>query len=435
MKHIKTLTLLLACTTGLASAAASGSISLEDRTDFIIESYDSLLVANHAKDSVANPKIGKDANFGFNFQRIRTTFAGKFSNDVGYKVRLRFDKLFAPATTVATTTTTTTALTTKGTATTAASTSTSATTVNATKIGGFTVMDPSGMLDNAYVQPNFTDELSVKFGKFSNDGVGYEEAVYNGADVYQFSTIDKYYLATSTGAKAYYKVGDVATINATVANSNVAMSNDRAAQSFLNYGLGFTSKISMFEPVGNWYFRPMTKYNAGIQEMGFGVRTTVDKFVAVVDLQAQLANGTAMNGTANEIDTKAIATFIPSTTKNDSALSNNVDKVIDLNIVLQYKGENFRPQVKFFNDWIYDGKNQSYKSLGGSAGLEYYPSKDAKFRYHLIATDVMTTPINLVKTKDATTGVTSITSKTDGTTINQMKLYAGVSANLEMFKF
>jgi len=94
---VRSLSLLPLMAFGLAASVLNAAtISLENRTDFMIETYDGILEKNKESDSLQNPWVGKSANYGFNFQRIRLNFAGKTPYAVDYRVRMRFDNLLGP---------------------------------------------------------------------------------------------------------------------------------------------------------------------------------------------------------------------------------------------------------------------------------------------------------------------------------------------------
>jgi hypothetical protein len=404
MKTIKLFSTAILAGAAMASAAASGTITLENRTDFLFETYQGIDVVNHAKDSVANPIIDKNANFGFNFQRMRVKFGGQFANDVKYGLRLRFDKGFGPVLGDPTTKGVTDPVTLKTTYTTTAG--------SAKKIGGIALLD--GALDQAFVQPSITPNLSVKMGRFAVEGLGFEEAVFSSAEVFEMSIIDKNYSTTGVGVKAIQKFPGLGDVNVTVLNSDVAYTDDRSGQKFLAYGAGFLGKIGMVEPLANVYFYPKTSWAEGKMETGLGARVTVDKFIGIVDLQSQIVNGTdKVTGVANMLSTKANATV-------DSVT--NIDKVLNGSIFVQYKGDMIRPQAKFHYDMAYLAKDQVATVMGISAGAEIYPDKDAKYRYHVMIADKFTTPHNVATDKDL------------GTT-QQLKIYVGVNANLDMWKF
>jgi len=391
---------------GLTQAAATGTIGLENRTDFMLETYDGINVANHGADSATVKTIGKDANYGFNFQRIRLNFAGDLPVDAKYQLRLRFDKLMGPQNAYTTTTTTTASG--SGAATTYKSVST--TKVAAKKMGGINLLE--GALDIAYIQPQFTPAFNMKIGRFAMAGQGYEQGVLSPADVYAMSSIEKNYSSYAFGIRPTLKLGSIGSVSATLANSDVTYSDDLLGQQFLTYGGNFTGKFSIIEPVVNVYMRPMTSWSEGIVEAGGGVKISAGKYISTVDFQSQIANGTNRSGTPNAL-LGAGATM-------DSVA--NVDKLISANLLLQYKGDNLRPQAKFFYDKAYWGKDMAGAAMGFSAGTEFYPSKDAKYRYHLMATDKITTPYD-------------IANKKDQSTTHQMKLYAGVNCNLDLWKY
>lgn len=416
MNTKKLISVAILAGTALASAAASGTITLENRTDFLLETYDGITVPSKVKGALATDSIGKSANFGFNINRIRVKFAGQFSNDVKYGLRLRFDKGFGPVLSDPTSTTTTTTTTTlSGTPATAKSTSKSVTTTtagSAKKIGGISLLDAA--LDQAYVQPKLTDDLSMKIGRFGVDGLGFEEAVFSSADVFQMSIIDKNYSTTGVGARLVNKLTGIGEVTATVLNSDVAYTDDRAGQKFLTYGAGFTGKLGMIEPIANLYMYPKTSWTEGKIEAGAGARVTLDKFITVLDFQSQIMNGTdKVTGAANMLSTKSGATIDHVT---------NIDKVLDASIFIQYKADMFRPQAKFHYDMGYLGKDEVGKVMSGSAGCEIFPDKDAKYRYHVMVADMITTPHDVVSDKDLST-------------THQMKLYVGVNASLDMWKF
>ena len=89
-------------------------------------------------------------------------------------------------------------------------------------------------------------------------------------------------------------------------------------------------------------------------------------------------------------------------------------------MVLQYKGDNLRPQAKVFYDQLSFEDDKTASVLGFAGGLEYYPEADAKYRYHLMVSDRMTTPVVDGKDED---------------TQSEIKVYAGVSCSLDMWKF
>lgn len=359
-------------------AAAAGTISLETRADFVYEKWDEVLVQNPTaylknaagKDSInssgtkvydTSKKLDREDNMGFAASRLRADFKGQFANDVKYRLRLRFDKTVG----------------------------------SNKKIGSVNSLD--GMVDNAWVQPKLTDFLSIRAGKFTVEGQGHEEATISSQDVYLFSTIDKYYLAGNSvayGVRPIIHLEGLGEINITLANNNLVTSEDSTAQQYLIYGIGFVGKMGMFEPVANFHMVPKTGWNEGQMDAGLGLRTTIDKFVNVIDFQTQ--------------------------TTNKVMIDKNLDKVLSGNMVLQYKGENFRPQAKVNYDMLYNGDDKTSKVLGIGGGLEYYPVEKDKFRYHVMVTDKRTTPV-----KDGD----------DQTTQSEIKVYAGISCGLDMWKF
>jgi hypothetical protein len=343
-------------------AAASGSIVLENRSDFIYESWNNVEVADPASED-EDAKMDKEAGLGFNAARLRTDFKGQFANDVKYRVRLRWDKTFGTN----------------------------------TKVGSMNSLDAA--VDNAYVQPKFGEALSVRIGKFSVDGQGHEEATISSQDTYLMSTIDKNYLAglgNAYGVRPIITLKGLGDISLTLANNNLATSDDSLAQTMLVYGIGFSGKIGMFEPVANFHMVPKTSWTEGQMDAGLGLRTTVDKFIATVDFQTQ------------------------TTSTGEILIAKKLDKVLSTNMVLQYKGENLRPQAKVLYDMLYMGDDQTATVLGLAGGVEYYPEEDANFRYHLMVSDKMTTPIVDDKDQD---------------TQSELKVYLGVSCKLDMWKF
>lgn len=376
-KSIKMATILLTGITG-AFAAAAGTINLQTRTDFVYEAWTNtevndpttLLKNANGKDSVDakgnkvyGEKMDREPNLGFAASRLRADFKGQFANDVKYRLRLRFDKTFG---------------------------------TNA-KIGAVNSLDAA--VDNAWVQPKFTDMLSVRMGKFTADGQAFEEAVVSSQDVYIFSTIDKYYMRGNSslyGVRPFVKIDNIGELSVTVANSNLIGTEDSLSQSRLIYGGSFVGKMGMFEPVANVYVIPVNDWKGGQIDAGIGLRTTIDKFISIVDFQSE-------QGT------------------NGVLIDKGIDQVMSGNIVLQYKDDNFRPQVKAFYDKILYRGDDVKDVLGFGGGVEYYPDADAKYRYHLMVTDRMTTPYDADGKK--------------GDASSEIKVFAGVSCDLEMWKF
>lgn len=376
-KKIILATSLLACVPS-AFAAAAGQIILENRTDFVYETWQDVQVQDPTaylknaagKDSTSSSgakvldtkqKMDREDGLGFAAARLRADFKGQFANDVKYRLRLRLDKTLGTN----------------------------------KKINSVNSLD--GAVDNAWVQPKLSEMLSLRLGKFTVEGQGHEFATISSQDVYLFSTIDKYYLAGNAvayGVRPIIHLDGLGEINVTLANTNLVGTEDSTAQNRLIYGIGFTGKLGAFEPTANFHMVPKTSWTEGQMDAGLGVRTTLDKFVSVVDFETQ--------------------------TTNQTQIDKNLDKVLSGNLVLQYKGDNFRPQAKVNYDLLYNGEDKTAKVLGIGGGLEYYPQSDAKFRYHLMATDKRTTPI-----KDGE----------DQTTQSEIKVYAGVSCALDMWKF
>ena len=89
-------------------AAATGTIGLEVRSDFVYETWNNVEVADPSdflknsaggdsldasgKKVLSGAKMDREPGFGFNAARLRTDFKGQFANDVKYRLRLRLDK-------------------------------------------------------------------------------------------------------------------------------------------------------------------------------------------------------------------------------------------------------------------------------------------------------------------------------------------------------
>jgi len=358
----RTFAFALLAATG-AFAVQTGQIVLETRTDFVYETWDGVKVQDPSAVHDSAPKIDREPGLGFSASRLRTDFKGQFSNDVKYRLRIRLDKTLG---------------------------------TNA-KINSVNSLD--GAVDNAWVQPRFADYLSVRIGKFSVEGQGHEEATQSSQDVYLFSTIDKYYLAGNSvayGVRPIINIKGFGDFNITLANTNQISSEDSLAQDRLIYGFGFSGKMGMFEPVANFHMVPKTGWNEGQMDVGAGLRTTVDRIVGTVDFQTQTTSGAGV------------------------VIAKKLDKVLSGNVLLQYKGENLRPQVKVNYDILYFGEDETSNVLGLAGGIEYYPEANAKYRYHLMVTDKRTTPIIDGKNQDVQ---------------SEIKVYAGVSCALDMWKF
>jgi hypothetical protein len=369
-------TALLACTT-LASAAASGSIVFENRSDFVMEQWSEVKVDDKTtglktaagKDStdrsgvrVYGSKVDRPNNFGLSMNRLRTDFKGQFSNDVKYRLRMRWDK-----------------------------------TLGANKSFGL-VQSLDGAVDNAYVQPKFSDNLTVKIGKFTTEGQGFEQLI-SSIDIYLFSSINKNYvsgLTSMTGVRPIINLEGIGEFTLTAGNTGFATTSDSLTVNRVVYGAGYLGKFGMFEPLANFSLVPKQDWQEGQIDAGLGLRTTIDKIVSVFDIQSQTTNGDGV------------------------VISKGLDKVVSGGMTLQYKGENLRPQAKIFYDRSYLGDTQTNKVLGLSGALEYFPTEDAKYRYHVAVTDLRTTPI---------------VNKVDGTTTSEIKLYVGVAMTMDMWKF
>jgi len=379
MKYMQNFATILLGAAAIASAAASGNIVLEDRTDFVYESYnDKVLVNDLAAGALKNAagadsldktgakvysKIQKESNLGLAESRLRTDFKGQFSNDVKYRFRVRWDKTLG----------------------------------NNKKLGLVQTLD--GAIDNAFIQPKFGENLSVKIGKFTMESQAYEWLL-SSQDIYLFSSIEKYYVAGNAaplGIRPILSLDGIGEFTATIANTNLASSEDSLAQKAMLYGAGFTGKFGMFEPLANFTLVPLQdKWSEGQIDAGAGLRVTVDKIIGIVDFQTQTTNGDGL------------------------VIAKGLDKVISTNVFLQYKGENFRPQAKVIVDQTYYQKDKTASVLGLSGGLEYYPAEKDKFRYHAIVTDKLTTPYKV--------GV-------KGDTQSELKVYLGVSCAMDMWKF
>jgi len=92
-----------------------------------------------------------------------------------------------------------------------------------------------------------------------------------------------------------------------------------------------------------------------------------------------------------------------------------IDQLLSFSTLLRINLGNLRPQVKAFYDMHSLEGDAVASVLGISAGTEFYPDAEKKYRYHLMVTDKITTP----EGEDAHSDI---------------KVYLGVACNLEMWK-
>ena len=232
-------------------------------------------------------------------------------------------------------------------------------------------------IDFAYIQHKVMDNLSFQLGKFGTD-IGGVEGMTSGADLYFTSAAysDESSLRYATGLKAIYMIEDQE-ISAMIMNESVDADSNGATTGGFN----------------------QTRNAAGIVYKGSFMDKTL---MPVLSYHEDNLQPTDTTGSAAFIDRKYTyaaagvkwefspifveADYLYNTYKNKSVMD-ETDKTTSMVATLGYRMENIIGKLK------YEGSEAEVKAAGGAStktkyngyqvAVEYLPTNDKNFRYHV----------------------------------------------------
>jgi len=298
-----------------AAAQAENTISVTDRTDLRSQIFDD--------------SSGRQSNNQFDIQYLRVDFKGDVTDDMKYRLRVRLDK-------------------------------------TSVKDG---LKGVSDFVSYAYVEPKFSDVLSVRVGKVWTYQAGWEED-NSSADVYLFSGIDDVAEEYALGVNPTLTFGKQK-IQIVVTNSDVAYASDAKSSRFFRYGAAYQGDISGFQPMLSLAMMPETGWSKGTLIAAAGLK--VDPAPIGGELDVEYAKDNIGS------DDEDLLTFAGT---------------------VRYRTGAFGPQLKLFYDTYTSGSETTGNVFGIAPAIEYFPWTDHDFRIHLAYTGKNTSPKHGTSTYD-----------------------------------
>ncbi len=333
-------------TTALGCAAFAGSLSLDSRADIENTNYNDAARAagtTNVNTGAVTCAAGSDCNHDFtrfNLQTLRLDGKGNFTDATSFRLRFRLN--------------------------------------SGANLGTTNARDSlNSAIDFGYIQHNLMDGLSLQMGKFGTD-IGGIEGMTSGADLYFTSQAynEEQSLRYATGLKAIYAFADQE-ISAMVVNETVDADANGATAGGFN----------------------QTRNAAGIVYKGAFMDKTLSPVLSYHEDNLQ---PTATTGTASFIDKKNTFAAIGfkydwapifvevdyhyNTYKNRTIMD-ETDKTNTVAGTLGYRMENFVAKLKAESSEseVFSAASTSTKPKynGYQAAVEYLPTNDKNFRYHV----------------------------------------------------
>lgn len=337
---MKTLLVAALVTTSLGTAAQAGMISLDSRADFEVNQFND--AAENSTTGLLGIGMNPRDNHRFALHTLRVDFKGNFTEDTTFRLRQRFNK--SPA--------------------------------------SMTTRDNlSDSTDFAYIQHRWMEGFETQFGKFTTD-IGGLEGMTSSPDLYfkslAFEEEDP--LRYATGLKGIFSFGDHQLDLMTFNQQSNADDNGTAADGGFNqnreaYGVVFKGSFmdKAWSPVLSMHednLQTSTTAATGSTQTQVARKYTFYSASLKYEMMPIFAEIDYLYNTYRD------RTFVGETDKTNT-LVGTLGYRMD-NWVFKLRGENSEAEIFSAASTSTKPKQNTY-----SAAIEYLPTNDKHFRYHL----------------------------------------------------
>jgi hypothetical protein len=340
-------------TTAFGCAAFAGSWSLDSRADLESTTYNDAAKAAATTDVntlTPNCAAGSDCNSNytrFNLQTLRLDGKGNFTDATSFRLRFRLNNGASLATT------------------------------NARD-------SLNSAIDFAYIQHNLMDGLSLQLGKFGTD-IGGIEGMTSGADLYLTSQAynEETSLRYATGIKAIYTFADQE-ISAMVMNESVnADANGATGGSGPGAGFNQTRNAAGIVYKGSFMDKTLSPVLSYHEDNLQPTTTTAATNTSFIDRK----NSFAAVGLKYDWAPIFVEVDYHYNTYKNRSIMDETDKTSTVAGTIGYRMENFVAKLKAEGSEteIFSAASTSTKPKynGYQAAVEYLPTNDKNFRYHV----------------------------------------------------